>query len=583
MDLFEWVASRRGEEHSAVLVSTGKAIDSHTPSPAPPKEAPAPRAKREPLTGQIAHAPLLITPRDYQEEFRGLVHAHFAAGHKRGLGLAATGAGKTVLFAAITADYTLTARRVLILVDQFDLVDQAVEKLRDVAGILADIEQGDRGGTGRAAVVVATVQTLGGRLEKYPPNYFDLIVCDECDRAVAPQWVKVLEHFHDHANVLGVTATGNRHDRRSIMAYFETKVFEIGLLELIARGFLVPISVLTLPLTIDLTDCATDGEDFDPEKVGYAVEACFGDVANAIKVHAPDRKKLVFLPDRRTSKKFTGVCLNAGINARHIDGESDDRREIKKDFRAGRIGLLSNPMLLTRGYDEPSVDCIINLRPTKSEPLYWQMIGRGTRLFCPRGCGGPCTHPERKKDLLIIDFLYQFKELGPIRPAALLADTPGKREAMTRLFEQADGQMDLLDVERQASEVLEKSLLAAMMEAQKKHRGKQGEYFSALDFAANLRIPDLLEYVPETDRDAAPPTPQLLKRIAAAGLVPETVFCQGHGERILAALKARKEAGMASPKAVFWLRKWGYRDPENTRGEDAIKIMRKEFSRAGKF
>lgn len=593
LDLFAWKPSARA------------AVDALLAEPEPlatPIAPPKPAKVR--LPGEGVWPPNLLEPaellkplRDYQQECRVKVHSHFET-DDRALVVMATGAGKTVEFSALAADVVATAAgRVLVLTDQEDLVDQAIDKILDVAGLYADAEQGARTASSRAKVVVATVQSMVGRLEKYPPGYFALVVCDECDRAETPTWQRVITHLcPPGTKLLGVTATPNRTDRKSILRTFETKVFEISLTQLIRMGYLVRIEVRELPLTIDIRDAETATGDYDPEKLGHAVEKVFGEVVDLMKIHAPDRKPLVFCPDVRTSKKFAAVASLAGLTTRHIDGTSPNRKEIKKGFsewlpvraRAGHalphtaFQCLVNPILMGRGYDEPSIDCIVNLRPCGSLSMYGQIVGRGTRLWCPWGCSGPCEHPEAKKDLLVLDFLYQFKSLGPIRPAQLLTDSPTKIAAIQAALASGETQ-DLLALEEEASAAMERNLLEALLDAQKKRKGKAGEYFNALEFAANLRIPDLLDYVPENDADAEPCPERLLKRLAAQGIMPDTVVCKGQADRLLTVLQARKEAGLAGMKSVFWLRKWGYEDPENCPADRAKSILAKEFRKAGKY
>lgn len=577
LDLFAWKDAPR--EQSA------------TPAPPPipePEPEPRPFVKLPPRGDQRAE--LLKPLRDYQEDAREAVHGHFVAA-KRGLGVMATGAGKTVVFAALAADYVAAGGRVLILTDQFDLVDQAVEKLQAMTGLYADVEQGDRLASPRAKVVVATVQSMGNRLDAYSSDWFSLVVCDECDRAIAPMWQKVLAKFQTWARVLGVTATPNRADRKPILRYFETKLFEVGLPELIRRGFLVDVDVREVPLCIDLTAAEEGAEDYDPEKLGHAVEGIFAEVCEALREYAPERKTLVFLPDVATSKKFAATASLHGWNARHVDGESRDRKALKRGFSEWRrngqhdhnaFQVLCNPMLLSRGYDEPSVDCIVNLRPTKSVGLYHQIVGRGTRLWCPWGCGGPCEHQERKRDLLVLDFLYQFKGMAPVSPASLVTDSPEKQAEIKRLLAQGR-QLNLLDAADQAGANMEAALLRALTEAQKAHQGFKGEYFNALQWAANLHAPDLLDYIPETEADQAPVPERIQKRLSKAGFIPDSVVCVGHALKLLKVVETRREAGLASAKQVFWLRKWGYKDPWNMTAKAAKSILFRTFNDAGKL
>lgn len=524
----------------------------------------------------IFEPPREVRLRDYQDAAHTAIMDGFEAGRKRQLVVAATGSGKTVLFSVVAKSHL--PRRTLILTDQIDLVGQTVAKVREVTGIYADTEQASSQASLAAKVVVATVQTMRARLARFPRDHFGLVVADECDRAMAPQWQAVLSHFHDHARVLGVTATPKRTDKKSILAYFQHKAFEVGALELIGRGYLAPITVRTIPLTIHLEDIESRAGDYEAEALARQIEGMFGAVVDAIREHAGDRKILAFLPLRETSRKFVQTCLDRGLNARHIDGESPDREQIKQAFRDRRFQLLSNPILLGRGYDDPSIDCVINLRPTQSLSLYQQIVGRGTRLYCPHGCHGPCQHEDRKKDLLLLDFLYQFKGMGPIRPAHLIAETDERAKAISRISEQSQGALDLRDLAASAQAEIEASLVRAMLDAMKKVRGGKGEYFNAFHWAANLKIHDLIDYTPETEAESAPPQKGLVTKLRDAGFIPETVTCQGHAEKIWAVIKARREAQLASFKQIFWLRKFGIENAENMSREEAGRWLDKCFA-----
>lgn len=573
LDLFAWAVETAKKAPKDPVVHRFEAREpSKIYPPAPPPIAAPDGSKRAPLNKPL---------RDYQTNFREAVHANFKV-RKRGLGLAATGAGKTVVFSAIAADYA--PARTLILTDQEDLVDQAVEKIHGVTGLYADVEQADRRASLSATIVVSTVQSLRKRLGKFPKDHFALVICDECDKAVSRQWQEVLAHFDVNAAVLGVTATPKRSDRKCILRYFEEKVFEIGLLELIERGFLSPVTVAMLALNVDLSDAERkDAGDYDDAILSAIMRRAFKDVVEQMKEHVGNRSTLVFTPDVESSKAFAEIALAAGWNAAHVDGASPDRREKKKAFSEGKIQILSNPYFLSRGYDEPRIECIINLRPTRSMALYWQIIGRGTRLYCPHGCGGPCEHEDRKKDVLVLDFLCQFKQLGPLRPSCLLADTDAKREAMDKIVNQAQGKLDLRDILKAANTQIKHSLLDALEAAQKATRGRAGEYFNALQWAANLGLDDLMDYEPTTDKEGEPPTDRQLKKLSKLGFIPDSVTCRGHADRVLSALQERKEAGLASMKQVFWLRKAGYRNPESLSCDEAKERLTKYFRQRGKF
>lgn len=528
----------------------------------------------------------LLTLRDYQQEAGDLAW-HLYHGPKDGKGpfprqliVMGTGAGKTVTFADMVRRFH--PGRTLILTDQRELIDQAVAKVRATTGIFADVEQGQRFASTEAKCVVATVQTMKTRIAagKYPPDHFALVVCDECDRAVAPQWQAILNHFDKHAKVLGVTATPDRADKRDILEYFRHLTYEMPMRELMIRGYLSRIVVRECPLKIDISDVQRIAGDLNPDQLGKALEKVFGAICEMIKTHAGDRKRiLVFNPLVVTSKRFTDTAQRHGLNAAHIDGSmtTDERNTIKRRFADGETQVLSNPLLLGRGYDEPAIDCIINLRATESRALYQQIVGRGTRIFCPHGCNGPCQHAERKQNLLLLDFLWQFKGLGPLRPGDLVAPTRDHAAVMTQRFHDASTKgktLELLATDEEAAHVIEEALVRQFAAAAKKK--KKHQYFDALEWAANMGVRELVEYE-SPDAETEPPTKGQISELKKAGFVLETVKGRDHADKILAVVRARREAGLASFKQVHWLRIKGYRDSENWTREHASKVLASEF------
>ena len=152
---------------------------------------------------------------------------------------------------------------------------------------------------------------------------------------------------------------------------------------------------------------------------------------------ANDRKIVVFLPLVKTSQKFTGILNSMGFGPRK-SRDSQDRAEVLEDFDKGRYNVLCNSMLLTEGWDCPSVDCVVVLRPTKVRSLYSQMVGRGTRL-----------HPG-KEDLLLLDFLWHTERHELCHPAHLIAENEGSSQSHDQAIEEAGIALDLETVEKQA-------------------------------------------------------------------------------------------------------------------------------------
>lgn len=530
-------------------------------------------------------APRVFTPRPYQTEAIEAVWRGFRVDKppkRRQLGIAATGAGKTSMFVLLAKRFLESdaARKpkTLILTDQADLIDQTVAAARTIAGFYADVEQGPERASRQATMVVATVQTMKARLDEWPVDHFDLVVADECDRALTKGWTDVLEHFGAFAQILGVTATPKRMDKRSVLRAFEHKAFEIGTYELINKGYLAPIVAKTAKLPIDLRKVATTAGDFSEDEVAAAIEEVFLGVIATIKKLAAGRRTMVFLPRVETSKKFAALCNANGLTADHIDGSmgKQKRKFLKQAFRERQFDILCNPCLLGRGFDDPGVNCIINLRATKSDSLYQQIVGRGTRLYCPHGCPGKCDHPDAKKDVLILDFLWQFNDRGPLGPADLIAESREEAEQIRKfLAERGDDQaeMDLRDVVKAAKRNAEKALLEAFING----RNARKEYLRADVWAAKMGLHEWVNWEPETDAQDTPMTGAQMKELIEKGFMIDTVRGGFHAAFILEQVTAQRRAKKASFKQAWWLWQKGHPNAHNYTLQEASRHLGEIF------
>lgn len=348
-----------------------------------------------------------------------------------------TGGGKTIIFSQMTRWMVEQGGRVLIVAHRTTLIEQALAKLLASTGIRAEREQADDYASLGAKVVVACSKTLAGRFNRFPKDHFDLIICDEAHHCLADEWQVFLNYFCGREDgkktrVLGVTATPERGDLRNLGAFFEHKAYEIGLFDLINLGFLAPIVKKFLPIQIDLEEAsqrlvldAESGElDFSKRKVAAAIEPHFKEIALAVLEHAAFRRTLAFLPLIETSRKFVEVCRSVGLNAVHVDGQCSPEEQalISRRLAEGELDLVSNAALWSEGYDNPAIDCVLPLRLTRVWALYWQWIGRGTRICRETG----------KKNLLLFDFLCLHDRHGFIRPYHLIARDEIDLEVMAR-------------------------------------------------------------------------------------------------------------------------------------------------------
>jgi type I site-specific restriction endonuclease len=285
--------------------------------------------------------------------------------------------------------------------------------------------------------------------------------------------------------------------------------------------------------------------------------------------HAASRKTLVFLPLIATSKAFAECCIRHGLRARHIDGESDDRKDVIRQFALPKserpFDVLCNAMLLTEGYDDPSIDCVIVLRPTRSRPLFSQMVGRGTRI-----------HPD-KKDLLLLDFLWLHERHTLIRPAHLIAKTGEEAESITKMAERTGGESEL-DLQELASET-QKQREKALREELAKKAKRKSTAIDAGEFFLSIHQPALLEYEPEMEWETNPVTEGQNKTLEAMGIDLESVKCKGHASKIINRLFERRKLKLATPKQVKWLVRFKHPSPHTATFVEAGVFLDGKFNR----
>ena len=310
--------------------------------------------------------------RKYQKESIDSVLNEWNQGRKRTLLVLPTGCGKTVVFTKLAEEMVKQGKRVLILAHRTELLEQASDKLYKITGLKTSLEKADSTAIGSwYRVTVGSVQTLqrDKRLNQFPKDYWDVIIVDEAHHILSDGYMKVMEYF-DVANVLGVTATPDRSDMRNLGSYFDSLAYEYSLVQAIKEGYLSKIKALTIPLDLDLSSVAMSAGDFKASDVGTALDPYLVQIADEMAKYCKDKKTVVFLPLVKTSQKFRDILNERGFKAAEVNGESKDRAEVLEDFEKGRYNVLCNSMLLTEGWDCPSVDCVVVLRPTKVRALY---------------------------------------------------------------------------------------------------------------------------------------------------------------------------------------------------------------------
>ena len=478
----------------------------------------------------------------YQEEALNGVDKSWKE-YNRILGVAPTGSGKTIIFASV-AEKRAADGRVLVLAHRDELIDQAIDKLHKARKIFAVKEKATDRASLDAGVVVASVQTLARlqRLERFSGTHFGTVIVDEAHHALANTYQKILAHF-GAAKVLGVTATPDRGDTRNLGRYFEDVAFEISLIDLIRAGYLCPIKVQTVPVSIDITEVSTRAGDFSDEQLGAALEPVLEELAEAIAAHAKGRKTLIFVPLIRIADQFAEILCRHGFAAEMICGTDSDRAEKLSRFGKGETSILVNAMLLNEGYDEPSINCVICLRPTKIRSLYAQMVGRGTRI-----------HPS-KENLLLLDFLWISRQHNLVKPAELISHDENERGAIEAVLEGVDG--DLV----QALDTSREQALARQILAQRELKGEVHDLLDLVDLCIAYQAPELENYAPTMRWHERPITDKQNEFLLRYRVDQAVVKDRGHASAIVDAIIRHNERIPATPKQLNFLRYLGYAGP----------------------
>ena len=357
-----------------------------------------------------------FTLRPYQDDCLSAIRS----GHEQFDSIAvemATGLGKTVLFVKYASSWE--RGRTLIVCPQIPLISQAAKKLVRETGIWPGIEQAENRSNehdwGRSPYIVGSKQTLCGRGERYKRlNDVGLVIVDEAHYACTKHYEEMLTWYRERygAKVLGVSATLKRHDKRAMGQVFDDCVYQYGILDAITDGWLVPIKVTCLQLKkLDLSEVQTvrgfHGKDFNQKQLNEKLEnpEVVYEIAEAVDRETRGQKTAIFCASVDEAQAVAELLVdNYGIRADWICADQkrcskQRRHEILDSFCTDPDGIshVCNVGILTTGWDYPDLMCIVNARPTKSLPLYTQIMGRLTR---------PCEVDDRP----VVDHGYTTSE-----------------------------------------------------------------------------------------------------------------------------------------------------------------------------
>jgi superfamily II DNA or RNA helicase len=311
-----------------------------------------------------------------------------------------------------------------------------------------------------ARCVVASVQTLARRRRLAVMPKFDTVIIDECHRSAAKTYRRIIEHVCGPETLLcGVTATPSRTDGVGLDQVYDEIVYQVGILDLIERGYLVPLRGQRITIEADFSKLKaqknTDGiSDYKADEVAEIMDKAnwFVKASEGWEKYARDRRTIAFVPRVAMAYRLAEHLRSLGVRAVALDGSTPQsvQRRALADFERGEIQFLSSCDLLTEGVDLPSANCALFARPTKSQIVYSQAIGRITRLSPETGKTDglvlDMVGAANQFDLVTLGSLFNLRELkdGEEVTAAVKREKKKEEEAAAEqleLPETADGQV----------------------------------------------------------------------------------------------------------------------------------------------
>ena len=518
-----------------------------------------------------------------------------------------TGCGKTVIFSEVARQLYESGKRILMLAHRGELLEQTQDKFLKF-GVESVLEKAEsKANPETDNVVVASVQSISrdNRLSRFPKDYFDVIIIDECHHAATDTYTKVIEYFNT-AKLLGVTATPNRSDVRSISDVFDTVAYSYDIKTAIDEGYLSPIKIRRIPIKIDISGVRTSCGDFMSGDLGNAIKPYLKDIAQNLKDKASGRKTLIFTPTIAIGEEFASLLNDEGFKASCVssNNSADERKDIANKLSTGELNAVTNAMLWTEGFDEPSIDCIINLRATKSESLYRQIIGRGLRLS-----------PDTDKDnLLVLDFLWHSGKGGYniLSPIQLFVDesrldlaediiNEGEEEDLLSLEEKADARAALIKQMEEAKRKAEAEKKEKERIARQKENDKNRHFFFGRELKNIINTPEITycfdklnnldsiifrdavtkfytgrdsyEYIPLRRWESEPATEKQKEALKKYGFDISTIRFKGLATALMNAAIRHFSKHKCSYKQYVFLTKHGFKNVENWSMKAASDMM----------
>lgn len=336
-----------------------------------------------------------------------------------------TGSGKSTVIASLAVRARRRGWRVAMLAHRRELLDQMAASVMavDPAGEHVGIVQADRDDPS-TAIVAASFQTLQNQARLESVGHRDLILVDEVHHSTAETYMAVLERLgvlDGSALACGFTATASRADG-GLGKVWDSVVYEKSLAWAIKSGHLITPRGLTVVLPdLDLTKVKVRAGDYAPGELSDAMEASVETTVDAVLTHAPTRAMIVFAAGVEHAEALAAALTARGIPSAAVTGSmgTEDRERVYSDYRDGSLQAMVTVQVLTEGADFPRCDCVVMARPTRSQTLYSQMVGRAVRLY------------EGKQDALVLDLAGTMRDMSLVTLADLSPEAERSRVSPT--------------------------------------------------------------------------------------------------------------------------------------------------------
>lgn len=351
--------------------------------------------------------------------------------------------------------------------------------------------------------------------------------------------------------------------KKKLSDYFDSIAYEYEFKDAIKDKYLCPIKTLTVPLELDITKVKMQSGDFAAKDIGDTLDSYLEEIAERIKEHCQERKTVVFLPLVSTSQQFCRILNKKGISAAEVHGGSVNREEVLEGFKSGKYKVICNAMLLTEGWDCPEVDCIVVLRPTRSDSLYRQMVGRG------------CRTAEGKKDLLLLDFLWLSKRVDLMKPASLIGKTQDILDRMNKISKKSSKALDLFALEEKATRDYENEIKQKLAEELRRQNIEAIQNKIMYDAGTILLERGLLFYEPIFEWEYSRITPAQKETLNKMGIRDKNIelLTKGHAHVLINVLTKRSNLGLSSYKQIAFLKSKGFKDVQQWSFKEASTLI----------